>query len=115
MKRIKENADFLKAATTAHPSQCKALIQSARPHQLDAICEIVLNIIRGVIPLREEVYKRAAKVKKVLRQLVVKCTNKKDRKELMLKYFGVLQKLLKSALPIIGVILTGTQISQNSA
>ena len=110
MKRVKENADFFKAATSAHGSQCKALLQSARKSQLDAICEILLNILRGVIPLKEEVYKKAARVKNVLRKIVVKCSNKKLRKELMYIYFGVIKKLLTAALPIIGVILTGSEI-----
>ena len=110
MKRVKENADFLKAATSAHTTQCKALIQTARKGQLDAICEILLNILRGVIPIKEQVYKQAARVKKVLRQIVLKCSNKKLRKELMCKYFGVIKKLLTAALPVIGVILTGSQI-----
>ena len=110
MKRVKENADFLKAATSAHAKQCKALIQTARKSQLDAICEILLNILRGVIPLKEEVYTKAARVKKALRQIVVKCSNKKLRKELICKYFSVIKKLLSAALPVIGVILSGSQI-----
>lgn len=110
MKRVKDNADFLKATITAHPTQCKALIQTARTTQLDAICEILLNILKGVIPLKKDIYKKASRVKKVLRTLVSRCGSKKDRKELMIKYFGVLRKLLNAALPVIGIILTGSQI-----
>ena len=107
MKRVKENADFLKATTSAHAEQCKALIQSARHSQLDAICEILLNIVRGIIPLKDTLLKKAKRIKTVLMLLVTKCTkNKKDRKELLIKYCGILQKLLAAALPVIGIILS---------
>ena len=112
MKRVKENSEFLKATTTAHAEQCKALLQSARNTQLDSICEILLNIVRGVIPIKDEVFKKAKRVKNVLRQLVLKCGNKKLRKELMVKYFGILQKLLSAALPVIGIIVTGANLFQ---
>ena len=111
MKRIKENSDFLKATTSAHPEQCKALLNSAKPSQLDAICEILLNIVRGVIPIKEEIFKKATRYQRVLRQLITKCAKKKGRKELMVKYFGTRQKLLSAALPVLGIILSGLQVS----
>lgn len=110
MKRIKENSAFLKATTVAHGEQCKALLKTAKHRQLDSICEILLNIVRGVIPLKEQLFKKAARYKRVLRQIVTKCSNKTFRRELMIKYFGILQKLLAAALPIIGVVLTGVQV-----
>lgn len=114
MKRIKENSAFLKATTVAHPEQCKALLHTAKQGQLDAICEILLNIVRGVIPLKDLVFQKASRYKKVLRQLVTKCTNKKLRKELMVKYFGILQKLLAAALPVLGIILSGIQVANGT-
>lgn len=112
MKRIKENAVFLKAASTAHPQQGKALVQTAKQTQLDAICEILVNILRGTIRLKETIFKKASRYKRILRQLATKCFNKKLRKELMVKYFGILQKLLASALPVLGLIIGGMQLNQ---
>ena len=111
MKRIKQNSDFLRATTSAHAEQCKALLNSAKTSQLDAICEILLNILRGVIPIKEDIFKKATRYRRVLRQLVTKCAKKKGRKELMVKYFGILQKLLSAALPVIGIILSGLQVT----
>lgn len=111
LKRIKDNADFIKATTVAHPEQCKALLRTAKHPQLDAICEILLNIVNGVVPLKQAVYEKAERYKKVLRQLVAKCSNKTVRRELMLKYFRILQKLLAAALPVIGLILSGLQVA----
>lgn len=111
MKRIKENSTFLKATTSAHPEQCKALLQTAKQAQLDAICEIILNIVRGTITLKDEVFVKAKRFKKVLRQLVTKCGSKnKSRKELMVKYFRIIQTLLAAALPVLGLVFSGVQM-----
>ena len=110
MKRIKENAIFLKATTSAHPEQCKALLQTAKQTQLDSICEIILNIVRGTITLKDEVFVKAQRYQKVLRQLVTKCGSKKTRKELMVKYCKIIQKLLTAALPVLGLIFSGMQM-----
>ena len=44
MRRIKENSDFLKATTSAHPEQCKAPLETAKQSQLESICEIIVGI-----------------------------------------------------------------------
>ena len=86
MKRIKENSDFLKATTTAHGEPCKALLETAKQSQLESICEILLNIVRGNISLPDAILEKAQRYKKVLLHLSTKCGNKKARKELMVKY-----------------------------
>ena len=110
MKRVKDNEVFLRAATIAHPEQCKALLKTAKQSQLDAICEILLNIVRGIIPLKEELFKKASRYRKVLRKIVTKCMQKAVRRELMIKYFGILQKLLAAALPLIGIFVTAIDL-----
>ena len=111
MKRIKENSAFLQATTVAHAEQCKALLQTAKPSQLDSICEILLNIVRGTINLPEEVFTKAKRYQTVIRQLISKCASgRKKRKELMVKYYGILQKILTAVLPVLGVIFSGIQL-----
>lgn len=110
MKRIEENASFIKATSVAHPDQCKALLRTAKKNQLDAICEILLNVVRGTVTLSDTVFTRAKRYKKVLRQLVAKCSNKSTRKELMIKYFRIIQTLLAATLPLIGVFFSGVQM-----
>lgn len=109
MKRIKDNEVFLKATTVAHVEQGKALIRTAKKGQLDSVCEVLLNIVKGAIPLKEELVKKAGRFKNILRKIVTKCFNNKSRRELMIKYFKIVQKLLFAALPLIGVILSGIQ------
>lgn len=112
MKRIKENSAFLKATVAAHPQQCKALILTAKQSQLDAICEILYNILRGVIKLKEALLKKASRYKRILRELVTKCgANKKYRREQMVKYYSILQKLIGAALPVLGFVLSVAQIA----
>ena len=110
MERLKVNSAFLKATTTAHAEQGKALVRTAKQTQLDSICEILLNIVRGTITLSDGLFAKARRYKKVLSHLVTKCGNKKLRKELMVKYFGIIQKLLAAALPLLGVIFSGVQV-----
>ena len=112
MKRIKANSDFLKATTSAHPEQCKALLQTAKQPQLDSICEILLNIVRGTIELKEALFVKVKRYKTALRHLITKCGSKKNRKELMVKYSGIVQKLLAAALPVLGLIFSGIQMTK---
>lgn len=111
MKRIRDNEAFLKATTLAHVKQGKALLETAKKEQLDSICEILLNIVSGSIPLKDELVKKASRFKNVLRKIVTKCFNNKARKDLMIKYFKIVQKLLMAALPIVGLILTGMSLT----
>lgn len=110
MKRIKENATFLKATTVAHAKQGKALLETAKKTQLDSICEILLNIVRGSIPLKQELVEKAGRFKKGLRQIIAKCVSNKGRKELMIKYFNIVQKLLTAALPVLGLVISGLKL-----
>ena len=109
MKRIKDNSVFLKATTTSHPEQCKALLQSAKQSQLDSICEIILNIVRGTITLKDELFAKAKRYRKVLRELITKCGNKKT----MVKCWKIIQKLIATALPVIGLVLSGLQVTNS--
>ena len=111
MKLIKDNEAFLRATTVAHTEQGRALIATAKKSQLDALCELLLNIIRGIIPLPEDTLRKAVRYKRVLRQLVSKVLKKTLRKELLIKYFNIIKKLLSIALPVIGLIVTGSELA----
>ena len=115
MQRINENQVFLKATTQAHTSQGRALLVTARKTQLDAVCEVLLNIVHGTIRLSKELIKKAARYKHVIRQIVTKPFSRKSRKELMIKYFGIVKKLISAALPVIGVAISGAQLVSSIA
>ena len=111
MEHIADNETFLKATTVAHPKQGKALLATEKQSQLDSLCEILLKIVEGVIHLPSDLIKQASRHKNTIQKIVTKYFNRKDRRELMVKYFRIVQKLLIAALPVIGVIISGAQLA----
>jgi hypothetical protein len=111
MERVKQNQAFLNAiATSTRERDGRAIIRSAKPQQLDAVCEIIVNILHGVVEISGSLKKQAAKHKTVLRKLAKKCLRKIKRKKLFLKYFAIIRRLIAAALPVIGLTLSAVQL-----
>ena len=106
---MKENKSFLEALSSLHPKQAKALLKTAKSKQLDAICEIILNVVKQVIQLPQKLVKKARRVKKVIRCLAKKTLSKKLRRNLMLKYIPIIRRILAAALPLVSIALTAAQ------
>ena len=109
MEKVHENLPFLKALSSLHSKQAAALLKTAKSKQLDAICEIILNVIREVIAIPQKLVKKARKFKKVIRCLTKKTLNKKVRRKWMGKYIAIIRSILSSALPIVSIALTAAQ------
>jgi hypothetical protein len=109
MDRIEKNEGFLKALSSSHVKQAKALIKTAKTKQLDAICEIILNVIKEVIVIPKTLFKKAKKYKKIIRRLAEKTLGRKLRRKLMAKYIPILQSILSSALPILSFAISAAQ------
>ena len=109
MEKVAANTDFLKALASLQPKQASALLKTAKSKQLDAICEIILNVIRQVIAIPDKLVKKAKKFKKVIRCLTKKALSKKVRRKWMLKYIGIIRSILSASLPIISIALTAAQ------
>jgi hypothetical protein len=110
MEHLKENEGFIKALSSSHGKQSKALIKTATSKQLDAVCEIILNVIKEVIIIPKKLFKKAKKYKKVIRRLAKKTLPKKLRRELMRKYIPIIRNILSAALPIISIVLSAIQL-----
>jgi hypothetical protein len=106
MDHLKDNESFLKALTTSHGKQAKALIKTAKSKQLDAVCEIILNVIREVIVIPKKLFKKAKKYKNIIRRLAEKTLSRKLRRKWMTKYIPIIKSILASALPLISVVLS---------
>jgi hypothetical protein len=105
MDKLKTHEAFLcKLVSTRAKNTRTLLIKGAKPQQLDAICEIILNTIKGVIPIEPKLHTKFKKYKLVLRKLVKKCLKKTLRKKLILKYFKLISDLIAAVLPICGLI-----------
>ena len=105
MERLEQNEGFLKAIATAHAKQSKALIKTAKGNQLDAICEVILNVLKEVVTIPKGIVKKVKKHKKVIRRLAKKTLGKFLRRKLMLKYIGIVQTILSAVLPILSVAI----------
>jgi hypothetical protein len=105
MDRVEEHETFLCKVvhTKRKPAETK-LIKEAKVGELDSICEVLLNILQGTVPLPEFFVKKAKKYKTVLRKLVKRCLKKLLRKKMLIKYFNIIRELLSVALPICGII-----------
>ena len=112
MERVRVHQSFLKTvALTKREEVGKELMKAAKPGDLDAVCEIILNVLRGNVPLTKAVLNKASQHKNILRKLAKKCLKKVIRKKLFIKYFTVIKKLLAAVLPIVGIVLTVIQMT----
>jgi hypothetical protein len=110
MESVKTHKVFLqRLATPASSKTGKDIIQRAKPKELDAVCEILLNILRGTFDIADKLKKKAVKYKTVLRKLAKRCLKRTLRKELFIKYFTIVKRLIVAALPIIGITLSALQ------
>jgi hypothetical protein len=105
MENLKEHETFLcTLVSTRLQKSGKLLINTAKPRQLNAICEIILNTLKGVIPLPQNLHTKFKKYKHILRKLALKCLKRALRKELIIKYFTIVRYLVAAVLPLCGVI-----------
>lgn len=92
-RSLKTYKDLLSALHTLKPKYQKALLKSCDEDEINCICEIIHNVLKGKVPLEEKAKKKLQKYKELLRKLVRKST-KKVRKHILVQKGG-------SFLPII--------------
>jgi len=110
MESVNDHSSFLhRLASTSSAKDSRELIKNAKPKQLDAVCEILLNILRGTVDVTVKLKRQATKYKAVLRKLVKRCLKKTLRKKLFLKYLTIVKRLIVAALPLIGIALSALQ------
>ena len=81
--RIKRNVDFLKLLTSSKPAGRRTLIQQATKDQVDALCEIVLNLLRGNLAVTPQQLQGMQRFAKRLRALVRRRQSVKSKKALV--------------------------------
>lgn len=84
---IKKEKDFLRLLLHTSDKQKKVLIKNIEKSQLNAIVQIVYNVMLGIRPLTEKDKNRIANRKTIIRQFVSKGISLKRRKELLSKHF----------------------------
>jgi hypothetical protein len=84
---IKKEKDFLRLFLHTSDKQKKVLIKNIEKSQLNAIVQIVYNVMLGIRPLAEKDKNRIANRKTIIRQFVSKGISLKRRKKLLFKHF----------------------------
>ena len=110
-RRVRTHAVLLKTLAHCSAKQRRLLLQSADRGLIDAICECVVNVLRGNVHL-SPVHKRSlAKHRHKLRKLGDRKTPLKERKRIITQQGGfflpLLSRLISPVLGILSNLVTG--------
>ena len=92
----KTHLDFLQVLASSSKHQAMALLKSMTKGQTNAICEILINIRYGNIPLSDKDKKRLHRKRDFIRQLTTKTTTQKVRRTLLEKEATLIVSILKT-------------------
>lgn len=95
-KLIQRESDFLRLDLNTSDKQRLALLKTIQESQLNAIVQIVYNVLMGSRPLSSRDRKEIANHKLVIRRFVSRKLSLEQRKRLLIKYYDHFHKLIKS-------------------
>ena len=96
---VKTQLAFLELLATSERKQGRALISTMTKSQLNAICEVLINIRFGNIAVNEKDIKKLQRKKNAIVQLTSKTTGANIRKTLIEKEVALILMIIKSILP----------------
>ena len=96
---VKTQLAFLELLATSERKQARALISTMTKSQLNAICEVLINIRFGNIAVNEKDIKKLQRKKNAIVQLTSKTTGVNVRKTLIEKEVALILMIIKSILP----------------
>ena len=96
---VKTQLAFLELLATSERKQARALISTTTKSQLNAICEVLINIQFGNIAVNEKDIKKLQRKKNAIVQLTSKTTGANVRKTLIEKEVALILMIIKSILP----------------
>ena len=102
---VKTQLAFLELLATSKRKQARALISTMTKSQLNAICEVLINIRFGNIPVNEKDIKKLQRKKNAIVQLTSKTTGANIRKTLIKKEVALILMIIKSILPKIKLLV----------
>lgn len=106
-RRLRNNADFLRVLAKASPKLRRAILSCCHSELIKAICEVTLNVLRGVVPVNQQQKEKLKRYKKVLRALADrKVSLKKKREHLNQTGGNFLPVLLPPVLSALASLLT---------
>ena len=105
-QRLRKNHDFLKLLAKCTPAQRKAILKTADDALVRTICECVLNVLKGTVPVSKPAKKKLLPHKKSLIALAEKSTPLHKKKKLLVQHGGnFLSVLLPPVLRVLSSIL----------
>ena len=96
---MKTQLPFLELLATSKRKQARALISTMTKSQLNAICEVLINIQFGNIMINEKDKKKLQRKKNAIVQLTSKTTGANVRKTLIEKEVALILMIIMSILP----------------
>ena len=87
-QRLRKNHDFLKLLAKCTPAQRKAILKTADDALVRTICECVLNVLKGTVPVSKPAKKKLLPHKKSLIALAEKSTPLHKKKKLLVQHGG---------------------------
>ena len=85
-KRVTKNLELLKALNYCTNAEQKEFVKIARPEVINAICDCILNILNGNVPINTQQKKKLQAKKDILRKLVLRKNKTPERKKLLVQH-----------------------------
>ena len=100
---LKSSADYVRLLLTSSRKQARLLIKHADTKQIDALCEIGVNLLTLSVPVK--VKRLIQKCKKYLKKLGKKHLSSKGKLRIILSHLGAFISILIAIRPILLEIL----------
>ena len=118
IKKVLKQKEILLALSKVNSKSRKAIIQSASPQLIQAICEICFNLLNGNIAINEDSKNKLKKYKTTIRKLASQADSKKvnpleSKKKILGLHGGFLQILIPSVISAIASVVS-SYISKSS-
>jgi hypothetical protein len=101
-KLVRSQLPYLVLLQSTTPQQRRALIQTMSRQQLTAICEVILNVFKGVFRLAKDVIKRLRRYESFIRALASREESRTSKRKILIKIQRLLPDLLRPALRFLG-------------
>lgn len=103
---MRDNSAFLQLLINCHKKQRRAILQTLSERQLRVLSEIILNLLRGNIPISSKEKRKLFRKRRALYQLASKRVSSKDKKKILVQQGGgLLDTLLPPALTLLSSLL----------
>lgn len=111
-QRLQNQISYIDVLSKAKPKQRQAILKHADKELVLCLCECVLNVLNGNVPLKPHEIEKLRKHQNILRHLVEPKNSLKNRKEIFIQKGGFLPVLLAPILGIAGQLLADAIIKK---